>query len=164
MKVKAVIFRPDRTNDVVILKKKQLDGKVFKHGGSVYFIDPNNQQITWTRPFRFYKKYYSTYYYFYKVANPIPLADMNAMIIGKKTVVNTEEGPNKGQYAETADWKTITNLGVSEEEMAAIFTPWFYRTIAPTTVSWWEQISFLLQAGTAIGVVYVIYLLSKMQG
>lgn len=176
MKVKAVIMRPDRTNDVVVMRPRHLKGKTFRHNNCMYFLHPDRFQITQIRRAGF-KVYHITYYFIQGVSNPLPVPDFGMMIKkqekvlvrpvgenGTETVLQIEGEPvPEGEY-NVADFKDAVNLGVPAEELASLFNPWFYRVIAPVELTWQEKLRFLLDVGTALGVGYCIYLLSKLSG
>lgn len=171
MKVKAVIMRPDRTNDVVVLKKKHIEGKMFRHDNCIYFLDPDRFQITWVKRFPF-KFYHITYYYTRGVSTPLPCPDFKLFIEKvRKSNVDTRTGkladentPKEFiQEITEADFHTTVNRGVSAEELASLFNPWFYRIIAAMQKDLWEQIQFYIIVGLAFANIYLIYLVNKLQ-
>lgn len=159
MKVKAVIMRPDHTNDVIVLKKKQIQGKTFTYDNETYFIHPDRFQFTWYRPgytLGLARKYYTTYYFTKGHPQALPVPDFKLIRVGKEAGENGSKDPN----APEDGYKYMYDNGISAEELAAIFNPWFYRTIAAQTRSMWEQIQMILNIGTALGVGYLIYALA----
>lgn len=150
-------MRPDRTNDVVVLSKRKTQGKTFKFDGHQYFIDPDRQMLTWTRLFGRFgpARYYSTFYYKQGIANPLDAPGFGTLI------ANAERKTNEsGEFTE-AQFKNIVDYGIPSEELAAIFNPWFYRTIAQQTKDIWEQIQFYLTVGNSLALIYIIYRMSK---
>src|SRR5688500_5801860 len=103
MKTKAVIWRKDRTNDVVVLKPKQIDANIFKYNNCAYLIDPECVQITWDRKYG-WKRYYATLYYVEGVAKPAPVPHFN----GAETL-----GPDGKK---TRTFPKVVNLGVPSAE------------------------------------------------
>lgn len=149
MQVKAVIIRPDRTNDVVIVKKKAMMGKTFRHDNEVYLLHQDRFQVTWTRPnygLGFIKKYYSTYYYIKGQPQPVPLQDLAKLF----TLGENGHGPQV----------KVINEGVSGEELAALFNPWFYRIIAAQSMTTWDMITMYGVLGACAGILYLIYAVS----
>lgn len=153
MKAKAIIMKPNRTNAYYIIPKKKLEGKVFTFDKNTYFIDPNCFQVT--RGWKWgWKWHYATFYYKEGLATPLPVPDFGMMLDAVK-----ETKLDDGTIVKTAKFKNVVNLGVSASELAAIFTPWFYRTIAQQTKTAYEQLMFygVLFAAAAAG--YVAYML-----
>lgn len=149
MKIKAVIMGADRTNTVVKIKPKKLEAKTFRHAGDTYMVDPDRVMITWERrgvigP----KKYFATYYYMRGVPRPLPVPFF-------------EHKPKKGDQYE---FPRIVNNGIPSDELAAIFNPWFYRTIGPIDTAWYKDLGFWVTVGVGIGVFYLIYTVASMQG
>lgn len=145
MKVKAVIMRPDRTNDVVKLSKRKIKDKTFRYGNYVYFLDQDRFMVSWERPnwaLGLMRKYFATYYYRMGVPKPLPVP-------GFQKVLNDE-----------GDFIGIANDGVSSEELASLFNPWFYRTIAPSAKSAWDYLLFYGVIGGALAAAYLVYMLS----
>jgi hypothetical protein len=164
MKVKAVIMRPDRTNDVVIVKKKNIQGKTFKHGDTTYFLHPDRFQVTWVRAMggMGWRKYFATYYYVSGMANALPVPNFQMV----NEPVLDEAG--KPQFdAETGKPKTkqifpkIIDNGIQGEELAAIFNPWFYRIIASVGKDAWAQIQFYMIVGALLLSAYNAWTLSQ---
>lgn len=160
MKVKAVIMRPDRTNDVVRVKKKNIEGKTFRHDNCTYFLHADRFMVTWTG--RFVKKYYSTYYYIKGHANPLPVPDFQ--------IVEEPLKDENGQLIMNGDGKPkvkqtfpkVIDNGIASEELAAIFNPWFYRIIASMQKDAMSQIQFYLVIATLCAVGYVIFKLHNL--
>ena len=164
MKVKAVIFRPDHTNDVVIPKRRNIEGKTFRHDNSTYFLHPDRAQITWTYRIigRFWKRYFATYYYKMGVAQPLPVPDFKIVDEPEMVLVKVlgKDGKERLQYKPVLDahgkpkisrsFPEMVDLGVSGEELAAIFNPWFYRVIANQGPDTLAKIQFYLIIGIAI--------------
>lgn len=154
-KIKAVIMKPDRENDVLYIKDKNLEGRTFKHKKNTYFIDANRFQMNHSRflgigP----KQYYPTYYYTEGVSNPLPVPDFGRV----------EERPPEGMTDGTVyTYPERIDDGVSAEELAAIFNPWFYRVIASQEEPWYKELQFWLTAGVAVAMVYVIFLMTGLQ-
>lgn len=151
MKVKAVIMRPDRTNDVVVVKKKNIEGKTFRHDKVTYFLHPDRFQVTWIRRAWFFKSYYSTYYYTKGVTNPLPVPDFQ-MVEDPLVTLAMADGKTV-----MARFPKVLNQGVEGEELAAIFNPWFYRTIAQQKDDWWKELSFWINLGTLLGIVILLW-------
>lgn len=139
MKIKAVILRPDRTNDVVVMKPKKLEGERFKFGDCSYEVDEENFRLTWGRSLWKFggNEYFSTYYYKQGVSKPLPVAELH-------------------------DLEEIQDI--SAEELAAIFNPWFYRIIAKQDLDKYSQIQFYVIIALALGVGYLIYILNGLTG
>lgn len=169
MKVKAVIMRPDRTNDVVVVKKRRIEGKTFRHNGTTYFLHPDRFQVTWTKKlFGAIKFYYSTFYYKAGLSNPLPVPNFTQLVKNVERVDETQEiviGENGSQTTKqvritgnVGEFKDVIDMGVTGEELAAIFNPWFYRIIAPVN-KLREEITFYMLIGLCLAVAYVIYML-----
>lgn len=175
MKVKAVIMRPDRTNDVVIVRKKRIEGKTFRHAGVTYFLHPDRAQITWVKKlFGLLKFYYGTYYFTQGISNPLPVPNFTQLIKSKTKLADheleyTEEIGRNGSSqlvkkkvqitnATEAEFKDVVDLGTSGEELAAIFNPWFYRIIAPMN-NLRNDLMFYLLIAACCGLAYIIYML-----
>lgn len=165
MKVKAVIMRPDRTNDVVRVKKKDIEGKTFRYNNVTYFLHADRFQVTWdgrsiTRGFT--RRYYTTYYYTEGVSQPLPVPNFLKV---EETVLDAHGNPvmnGNGKPKTVQVFPKEMNNGVSGEELAAIFNPWFYRIIASQTKTVWEQLQFWITVGTGIGVIYLVWKLSTL--
>lgn len=140
MKVKAIIMRADRTNDVIVVPKKKIEGKTFRHKNVTYFLHPDRFQVTWKWAWG-RKWYYSTYYYTEGISNPLPVPDF-------KKVVNPDG---------TISFPKVMDNGIAGEELAAIFNPWFYRIIAAQAKNTWEQVQFYISIGTLLGVAYLLW-------
>lgn len=157
MKIKAIIFREDRTNDVIVLKKKQMSGNTFRHEDRVYFLDADRCQTTWTKWLGLVKKYFSTYYYTYGVPYPLDVPKFGRI---ERVKLDAEGKPVYGENGKpeviTVFPKTV-DQGVSNEELAALFNPWFYRTIAPPLNQLKADIQFYLVIGIALGVGYIAW-------
>lgn len=157
MKLKAIIFREDRTNDVVVPKKKEVEGKSFRHDNSTYFINPDHVQITWNRTWLGLKKnYFATSYYIRGIANPLPVPDF------KKVEMQVFEDGNPvfdkdGKPVVQQVFPKLVDLGVPGEELAAIFNPWFYRVIGNLKASLFERIQFLMIIGCLILLLFIAY-------
>jgi hypothetical protein len=173
MKVKAIIWREDHTNDVIVLKKKQIEGKVFRHDNTTYFLNPNAPQITWTRPNKYLglsREYFATFYYMRGISSPFPVSDLMQFVVrpgkGDKSTVEAVIDPEetkalqKKTGTKSVVYKNIVDMGVPAEELAAIFNPWFYRQLAAKAKDTWEMIQFYASLGALAGVVYIIYMLS----
>lgn len=172
MQVKAVIMRPDRTNDIVIVKKKNIAGKTFRFDNTTYFVHPDRFMVTWDRPwfvfvvlpvFGLFRRYFTTYYYRQGMSTPIPVPFFDEITdkVSKHDyeITTGKNGDTKTETISTADYKRIVDNGVSGEELAAIFNPWFYRTIAPQVKDLWDYLTQIITFATAAGLVYVIYIL-----
>lgn len=166
MKTKAVIWREDKTNDVVVLTRKKIEGRTFKHDNCVYFIDPEASQITWTRPNKYFgmvREYFATLYYFRGVSTPFPISKQAELIIkiGKEAKVDEREleALKNKIGAKSVFYKQLVNLGISAEEMAALFEPWFYRQVAPKVRDMWDHIVLYACIGACAAAVYVAYML-----
>lgn len=165
MKVKAVIMREDRTNDVEIVKKKTIEGKTFRKDDCTYFLHPDRFQVTWQRGpwFKLWRRqYYSTYYYVRGQSQALPVPNFQKV---EEAVLDAEGKPvlgDDGKPKTTQTFPKMLNNGIEGEELAAIFNPWFYRIIASQTKSAWEQIQFYLQIGIAVGLIYVIFRLHNL--
>jgi hypothetical protein len=139
MRTKAIIMRPDRTNDVVRLTSKKIKDGRFSHRQHSYIVDANRFQLT-TEPFLlFFNRTYSTFYFREGFVKPLPVP-----------------------HFEGEDGVPEDLLHMTAGELEALFTEWFYRTIAPSQLSKWERVQLLLTAGTAAGLVYLIYLVSDL--
>lgn len=141
MKVKAVIWRKDRTNDVVILgrKNRELSDITFEREKTVYVLDADRFQVTWDRPRKYLglkRAYYSTFYYKQGQSKPVPIQQLG-------------------------DNGKIPSMTVSPEELRALFTPWFYRTIAPVKPKLADQLQFYGVIGCLLLLVYIVYMLSS---
>lgn len=169
MKVKAIIWGRDRNNRVVRLSKKKIQpGGIFRDGDYIYRLHPDRFQVTTERPLlylRMLKVYFATYYYFEGHANPFPVPDGKGLIFQHIQVNAKDYKPGDpipdATYDLTDGFRAVVDNGINDEEMAAIFNPWFYRTIAPTTTPVWEKIQFYLILGIAFGVGYLIWGLSN---
>lgn len=153
MKVMAVIIRQDRTNDKIIVPKRQIMGKTFRIDDETYFLHQDRFQVTWDRPnwtLGLRRRYFATYYYAKGHPQPIPLQELAKFF----DLTKAENDGKKGAQA-----KVIDN-GISGEELAAIFNPWFYRVIAAQTMSLWEQIQLWASIGACAGIAYLIYALA----
>lgn len=157
MKIKAIILKPNRENDVRIVNPKKLDGgKTFVHGGCVYFVEPDHVRITSVRRL-FLRFSYLTYYYKQGIANPIPFSELEyGESVEELVDFATKKGVIKVKM-KTGKFREIVNLGVPADELRAIFTPWFYNIVAAKNRSLGEQIIFLLLVGIAGGIAYLIY-------
>lgn len=134
VRAKAIIMKPDRTNDSIILNRTQIASKVFNFGETSYILDPDRFQLTYGRTRLGEKEVYSTYYYKAGAPKPLPV-------------------PNFPEYE---------NVGVSSEELRAIFTPWFYRQIAPIEETFMEKIQKFLPFVSIALLVYTVYVLSNV--
>lgn len=101
MKVKAVIFKTDRNNDVVILSKKNRKDNTFTYHQKDYSIKSEHFVITkgWSMG---WKRNFITFYYKEDSPKPLPI-------------------PEFPEYK---------SLGISPGELNAVFNPVFYRIIA----------------------------------
>jgi hypothetical protein len=138
LQTRIVVMRPDHRNDIFVLKPKKLEGKKFTHKNCAYLINDEHFQITtdapWWRLWMF-KRYFTTYYYVQGQTNPLPVPSFNG---------------------------TIVKGGIDSEELAAIFNPWFYRTIAAPVKDLWAQIQFYISIATLLGVLFTAYKLYSM--
>lgn len=134
LRVKAVIMRPDHTVKIHVVPKRKLRGKTFRVGEYEYFLHPDRFMITSSRQtIRWpFKTWYSTYYYKEGMAQPVAVPD----------------------------FPKTTDNGISSEELAAIFNPWFYRIIGNVGTSNIERLIAILAGGAVLGIVYVIFLLT----
>lgn len=170
MKVKAIIWREDHTNDVVVLKKKQIEGRIFRYDNTMYYLNPNAPQITWSRPNKYLglaREYFATFYFMRGTSTPFPVAELmqNMVRTGKGEVAGVvDEEETKALRKKTGTksvvYKNIVDMGVPAEELAAIFNPWFYRQLAAKAKDAWEMIQFYCSIGAVLGAVYLIYMLS----
>lgn len=172
MKVKAVIWREDRTNDVKVVKKKDISGRTFEFDKTTYFLDPDASQITWTRPNKYLgivREYFTTFYYFRGVSTPVPISQWTETIIKSRNPGKNGNGLHNPEEMEALKgkpgakpvlYKDVVDLGIPAEELAAIFNPWFYRQIAAKSRDAWEQIQFYATIGCVLGLVWIIYMLS----
>lgn len=102
MKVKAVIMRPDRTNDIVVVPKHKIEGRdLFRYEKNIYRLHADRFQVTWIRRPPFYsRKYYATYYYIKGVTNPLPVPYFSELLNGttKRTIYieNKDGKKNRG--------------------------------------------------------------------
>jgi len=139
MKTRIVIMKPEHKNDIFILKKKRLEGKKFVHNNVAYLINDDHFQITtdapWWRLWMF-KRYFTTYYYTEGQTNPLPVPSFKHLFEGQH---------NK--------FKGL----VDGEELAALFNPWFYRTIAAPVRDIFSQIMFYINLATLLIVVYIAW-------
>lgn len=168
MKSKAVIWNEDGTNNVVVLKRKQIEGRTFRYDNTLYLLDPEAPQITWIdRPGKWlplHRSYFSTFYFWRGVSNPLNIREQAKYIL-KHRKEAAELRPNemelKGKKgAHLVTYRNFVDLGVPAEELAAIFNPWFYRQIAAKARDTWEQIQFYASIAAVLGVIYLIYMLS----
>src|SRR5688500_3853649 len=120
MKVKAIIWREDRTNDVIIPKRKDIEGKTFRFDNTTYFLDADRTMITWSGwgPFR---KYFATSYYIRGTSNPVPVPDFKHV----DEVIKDEKGnaifdKKTGAPLTKQIFPKIIDNGVPGEELAAI--------------------------------------------
>jgi len=161
MKVKAVIMRDDKTNDVVVVKKKQISGDSFRHDDSVYFLMHDRCQITWQRgsPFKLFRReYYSTYYYTRGVSSPLPVPNFDAVEEAKRDADGQIILGEDGKPVMTKVFPKVIDNGIPSEELAAIFNPWFYRIIASNQSDETKKnIQFMLVVGIALGVAYLAW-------
>jgi hypothetical protein len=135
MKIRAVIMKPDHRNDIFFVAPKKLEGKKFTHAEHGYVINDDHFQLTTDRPWYFlwlFKRYHTTYYYAMGHPKPLPVPNFN---------MNGDAGDG----------------AVYGEELAAIFNPWFYRTIAAPVRDMWQQIQFYISVGTLLGVIYIAW-------
>lgn len=139
MKTRIVIMKPEHKNDIFILKKKMLEGKKFNRNNCAYLINDDHFQITtdapWWRLWMF-KRYFTTYYYAEGQTNPLPVPAFKALYAGQHEAF-------KGL--------------VDGEELAALFNPWFYRTIAAPVKDLFTQLSFYMSLGTLLMVAYIAW-------
>lgn len=166
MKTKAVIWKPNRTNEIFVPKKKDVQGRVFRHGEYVYFIDPECQMITEQRaPFwRLWKKeYFATFYYVQGTSKPAPAPHfhktLSPKIDEKGAIIKGDDGmPIMEQI-----FPEVVDNGVMSEELGAIFNPWLYRILGNINNSLLKQdIQFYLTLGIAGGVGYLIWQMIKL--
>lgn len=157
MKIKAVIARPDRTNDVVVMKPKDVNNGIFRHRKHLYMVDPECVQITMEQKFPFGpKSHFSTYYYKEGVANPLPFPHFGG---GKPT-----EAPEEfeGEVLRVAKYPKVVDQGVSSEELAAIFNPWLYQIIGKVEDPWYLQMQFWLLIGVVLACVYIAFQVTQI--
>lgn len=172
MKVKAVIMKPDRTNDIVILKTKQIEAKTFRHDGVTYFLDPDRFMVTWVGR-GFGKRYYSTFYYTYGHSQPLPVPDFDPILrSGKKDEITKmesklkEDGKTPEEIKMEVDkyiksnpqtFSGIVDNGIPGPELAAIFNPWFYRIIAQQLNDAMKNWQMILLLALCAAMVYLIW-------
>ena len=139
LKTRIVIMKPDHRNDIFILKKKQLEGKKFVRGNVAYLINDDHFQITTDAPWYrlwLFKRYFATYYYAEGQTNPLPVPAF-------KNLFNSQADHFKGL--------------IDGEELAALFNPWFYRTIAAPVRDVFSQIMFYMNLATLLLVAYIAW-------
>lgn len=165
MKTRAVIFRKDRTNDVLVptQKRNDLTTVSFRHEDNVYFLDPDRVMITMDRPWhKMWKRYYSTQYYVQGFPNPLPVPDFQHV----EEVMKDENGKpvfdlETGLPIRHKVFPQIINVGVEGGMLAQIFNPYFLRIIAAMGIKTWEKIQFLLIAATLAVVVFIAYTMTQ---
>lgn len=141
MKTKVVLMQEDRTNAVVKLRKKHwTSDSSFKIGDKTRFIDADRFQITTEQPWwkLGFKRYFVTYYYAHDHVKPLP--------------VPTFEYSADGDHSEC----------VSSEEIAVLFDPFFYRTLAHTKATMLEMLQFYANIGSVLGIIYLVYLMRQI--
>lgn len=137
MKLRAVVFRPEHTNDIFTIKKKMMvNDKMFTRGNGNYMLDDDHFQITTEKPWWrawgiFGKTYFTTYYYAQGQPNPLPVPLFK--VEGKKGLP-------------------------ADEELKAMFEAWLWRTIAAPARDVWDQLQFYMSAGTLVGIAYLCYM------
>lgn len=137
MKLKIVIVRRDHQNDARVIRGKQRDGqRIVISESEHYLIDDENFQITETGRWPFVRQYV-TYYFREGEPKPIP--------------IHTAEIPEE-----------MRETRPDAAELASIFNPWFYRTIAPQKPSLRDQWGFILQVSSVLIGVYTVYLLTGL--
>lgn len=161
MKVKAVIWRTDRTNDVVVVKKKDIQGKAFRHGNYTYFLDSDRFMVTWIRKMGF-RKYYSTYYYAEGISYPVPVPDFQATEVAARDEKGEPILDKDGKPVLIKVFPEMVKGGIESEELASIFNPWFYRIIASLQKDAMSQIQFYLVIGILCAVGYIIFKLHNL--
>lgn len=164
MRVKAVIFRPDRRLRVVRMREGALDNDLFRHDNNMYRIDPDRMIVTTEWKMFVFKWHYSTYYFIQGITNPIPAPDFKCVIrsLQKKKLLDQDGNPVKdkdGKDIEVteADYKDVVNLGVSAPAMSSIFNPWFYRTIGAIAKDKFLQFVFFITLANACGTAFLIW-------
>lgn len=160
MDVRAVIFRPDRTNDVILIRRKHLKGKSFRHNGNMYFLHSDRFQVTEERLARrlWHLKYYATYYYIQGISNPVPVPDFQGYSVPPRPGdIPTDISEEERKLMKFGGFKNVVDLGVPAEELAAIFNPWFYKTIANQEISQTEKIALGLLLLIVFGVGFLIF-------
>jgi len=135
MKVKAIILNPDHTNTVVKMTKKNRTGMMFQHNTETYMLNNDDFQITHSWVGVFFRRKYITYYYAHNQTKPLPISKI----------------------------QNFKQNGVQPDELKSIFNPWFLRVISPSPLTWQDQMFRLMQLGTFLGVIYLIYILSGME-
>jgi hypothetical protein len=134
MKRRIVLFNPDHTNTIFVLKPKMMvDNKNFKYDNCQYQINDEHFQITTSRAWWsmwLWKRYYSTYYFKRGSVNPIPVPDFKGILV---------------------------KSGVEGSELAAIFDPWFLKVISQPARDLMDNLQFYVSVGTLIGVAYLIW-------
>lgn len=170
MMIKAIVARPDRGLTIKRLKQRQVEGNVFTIDGNKYIIHPDRFVLTNNGKIWPFHRSFKTFYYTQGVSLPLPFPDFQKV----EEPVNDEQGnavmvditDKKGKVVGKMQKKTqtfpkIINNGIPAEELAAIFNPWFYRTIAPQAKSMWDQLLLMGVIGSVIGIAYIIYGLSS---
>lgn len=172
---KAAIFNDDRTMSVHYISKKLKIGhsafRVSKKSDEVYLIDPDYTVTTTTKrlgvPFR-----YTTCYYKRNIPKPLPSHKMSGgEALGTIEFTETKKG-NKEESGIVItkplhapafnDWKYE---GITSKELGILFNPQFYSMVAKANKNKREELSFLIQCGTAAGVAFIIYnLLQQLPG
>lgn len=115
LKTKAVVVKPNRRTRTYILKEDEVKQGFFVQDKTVYQIDPNRMMLTDGRSRLGGKEVYTTFYYREGSGQPLPFPD----------------------------FPLIRDMGHSSEKVRALFTPWFYRTIAPQELTLWDKLSRL---------------------
>ncbi len=165
MKVKAVIMRPDRTNDIVVVPRRKIAGKTFTHDDVQYFLHADRFQVTWIKRWGIKKVYYSTYYYMQGVSQPLPVPHFPEVHFEqmKEPCGCDPSKPTHGVECSRERFVGIADNGTGGEELAAIFNPWFYRIIANIGPDKMSQLQFYLVIGCACGIAYIAYTLTGIK-
>lgn len=138
MRTKAIVWMKDGTNGYHV-PRKVVDNH-FRYRDCEYFVT-DESQITEYRGWRslwLWTIYYNTLYYFQGSPKPLPIRQIRRSL---------DEG---------AAAPGFVDLGVSGEELAAVFEPYFYREIGGAKDGLMITISFWVLVATACGVGWLI--------
>lgn len=169
MRVKAVIWKPDHMNDVVVVNQRKTRGRTFRHNGSMYFLHPDRFQVTWRAwLFGLFKLYFSTYYYTQGRFMPWPVPDGQtvnnggAPTLADRVKLAKEHGLEKNGSENHDDYTPMPKQElITGEELAALFNPFFYETIAATQKDTWDKVLWYAAVLGACGTFYLIWRLHQ---
>lgn len=139
MKLRAVIFRPQHTNDIFTIKKKLMVNEThFRRGNCQYELNDDNFQVTtdqpWWRLWTF-KRYFTTYYYAQGKPKPLPVP------------LFEELGAPEASGLDLVDGEALANM----------FEAWLWRTIAAPVRSVLDNMQFYISMATLAGVAYLVW-------